>query len=76
MSQNAANHENHIPYQLTGWRLHNDGSSLTLDIYYAETPVQVQNGEHRTLHTVVRPQQALQLAESLKKVVNPMLPPP
>ena len=73
MSQNTD--ENQIPYQLTGWRLHNEGSTLTLDIYYAETSEQVQKGENRTLHTVVRPQLALHLAESLKKVANAIPPP-
>ena len=61
---------------MTGFEFRTAGdSALLVVIEYVETPEHLETGERKTLQTVVLPQQALELADALKRNATLILTP-
>jgi hypothetical protein len=59
---------------MTGWELrHVAGTLLIVGVEYADNPEELERGERRTLPLVVRPDLALDFAESLKREASKLL---
>ena len=53
---------------MTGYEVLSAGEiGLLLVIEYVQTPEQLERGERKTIQTLLTPQQALELSESLRK---------
>ncbi|MGC2212931.1 MAG: hypothetical protein WA400_18030 [Silvibacterium sp.] len=65
---------NVITMPLTGWNiLPMAGSAVLLQAQYVETPEELERREHRIIQLALTPPMALELAEALSKVANPLM---